>query len=102
MLVATVTQSLPDGRRIQVQHLADAQERERPGTVVAAQPAFRLAEYLPSLRGLGWGFRENGDRVFDNCGHKTLVVSQRNLSLPSEELNRQSAERLQCVSEDDM
>src|SRR5262249_25943930 len=49
-LSAATAHGSPDGARIKVEGLAHAQERERPGAVVAAQPAPRLTLQLSSLR----------------------------------------------------
>src|SRR5262245_39006539 len=75
-LVPTLAQLAPDGTRFEAQHLADPEEGEHPGTVVAPQPALRFAKHLASPRRLRYlGFGVDRDRVFEDGSHQTLLAA---------------------------
>src|SRR5262249_61401690 len=60
----------PDRGGVHIEMLADAQERERPGAVVVADPAEGLAQYLAALGRLRDGaLAADGDDVLQDVVH---------------------------------
>src|SRR5262249_30812555 len=84
LLAATDAHPAPDRGGIQVQHLADAQEGERPPPVVAADPPQALPQDRSPLRGL-WGvsLAAHADRVLEDRSHQALLARPGGTALES-------------------
>src|SRR5262245_36496232 len=87
----------PDRGGVQIEMLADAQERERPGAVVVADPAEGLAQYLAALGRLRDGaLAADGDGVLQDGGHQPLLTGPRRVPLqPGEVLHGQDGLRFE-------